>query len=44
MNDLIEVLSARADTVRILDKIREEVGDEPEVWLPIFRKKVLEDD
>jgi type IV secretion system protein VirB4 len=42
MNELIEVLSARADTIRILDRIREQVGDEPEVWLPIFRKKVME--
>ncbi len=44
MRDLIEVLSARADTIRILDKIRAEVGDDPEVWLPIFRKKVIEEE
>ena len=44
MNEFIEVLSARADTIRILDRIREEVGDDPEVWLPIFRKKVLEEE
>ncbi|HCR85856.1 MAG TPA: VirB4 family type IV secretion/conjugal transfer ATPase, partial [Alphaproteobacteria bacterium] len=42
MGEFIEVLSARSNTIRLLDKIREEVGDDPEVWLPIFRKKVLE--
>ena len=40
MNEFIEVLSARADTIRILDKIRERVGDDPDVWLPIFREEV----
>ncbi len=44
MNDFIEVLSARADTIRVLDKIREEVGDEPETWLPIFIDKVTNKD
>ncbi len=42
MNDIIEVLSARADTVRILDKIIEEVGDDPEKFLPIFKKRVVD--
>lgn len=42
MGEFIEVLSARASTIRVLDKIREEVGDDPDKWLPIFRKKVME--
>ncbi len=46
MDDVINVLSGRADTVRLLDKIREEVGNRPEDWLPVFyeRVKKLEDD
>lgn len=36
MEDVINVLSGRADTVILLDKIRAEVGDDPEDWLPIF--------
>ena len=36
MDDVINVLSGRADTVILLDKIRAEVGDDPEDWLPIF--------
>lgn len=40
MDDIINVLSGRADTVRLLDKIREEVGDDPEAWLPVFWKRV----
>ena len=36
MDDIINVLSGRADTVILLDKIIEEVGDDPEKWLPIF--------
>ncbi|MCD6035502.1 MAG: virB4 [Rickettsiales bacterium] len=42
MNDVINVLSGRADTVLLLDKIREEVGDAPENWLPIFLERVKE--
>jgi type IV secretion system protein VirB4 len=40
MEDLIEVLSARADTVRILDKVIEETGDDPNIWLPVFLERV----
>ncbi|WP_373487487.1 VirB4 family type IV secretion/conjugal transfer ATPase [Blastomonas sp.] len=32
--DLLTVLSGRERTVRLLDGIREEVGDAPEAWLP----------
>ena len=43
MDDVIDILSARSETVLLLDQIRAEVGDAPEEWLPIFyeRLKVL---
>lgn len=40
MSDVVSVLSGRADTVRLLDQIRSEVGDEPERWLPVFYERV----
>jgi type IV secretion system protein VirB4 len=40
MTDIINVLSGRIDTVLLLDKIREQVGDAPADWLPIFLKEV----
>ncbi len=42
MEDVVHVLSGRAETVAILDKIRAEVGDDPDVWLPMFQKKMGE--
>jgi type IV secretory pathway VirB4 component len=33
------VLSARIDTIMTLDKIIEEVGDDPDDWLPIFYER-----
>lgn len=42
MGDVINVLSGRADTVLILDSVMKEHGNDPEVWLPIFNKKVKE--
>ena len=35
MEDAIHVLSARAETVSILDQIIAEVGEAPEAWMPI---------
>ena len=32
--DVLTVLSGRERTVRLLDRIRAEVGDDPEAWLP----------
>ncbi|HSQ97942.1 MAG TPA: VirB4 family type IV secretion/conjugal transfer ATPase [Rickettsiales bacterium] len=41
MNDIINVLSGRAETVLLLDDIIKELGsDKPEDWLPIFYKRV----
>lgn len=40
MSNIINILSGRVDTVLLLDKIREEVGDNPDDWLPIFYERV----
>jgi type IV secretion system protein VirB4 len=40
MDDLINVLSGRIQTVILLDEIRAEVGENPKDWLPIFKEKV----
>ncbi|MEY4782075.1 MAG: hypothetical protein RIR41_10, partial [Pseudomonadota bacterium] len=32
--DLLTVLSGRERTVRMLDDIRAEVGDDPQAWMP----------
>ena len=42
MDDIINVLSGRAETVRLLDRIRAKVGEDPDDWLPIFWKQVKE--
>jgi type IV secretion system protein VirB4 len=40
LDDQIAVLSARTATVKLLDTIRSEVGDNPNDWLPIFYQRV----
>ncbi len=43
MEDEIAIISAREQTLGLLDQLRTEVGDDPEIWLPLFhqrRKKV----
>lgn len=40
MDDIINVLSGRADTVNLLDEIRAQVGDDVDDWLPIFTQRV----
>ncbi len=40
MENVVNVLSGRADTVRLLEEIRQEIGTDPEVWLPVFWKRV----
>jgi type IV secretion system protein VirB4 len=39
MGDALAVLSGREETVRLLDQIRKEVGDDPEHWLPVFHQR-----
>lgn len=36
LDDIIAVLSGRAETVALLDTIRAETGDDPDTWLPRF--------
>ena len=38
-DDILAVLSGRADTIQLLDTIRAEVGDDPTVWLPVFHER-----
>jgi len=40
MDDVINVLSARAETVAILDEVRATVGDEPEAWMAPFQERI----
>ncbi len=40
LEDTINVLSGRAETVLMLNEIIEKVGRDPNVWLPIFCQKV----
>lgn len=40
MTDLVNVLSGRADTVRLLDEIIEKTGPNPDKWLDVFIEKV----
>jgi type IV secretion system protein VirB4 len=42
MTDVVNILSARADTVRLLDTIIADVGPDPDKWMEIFWKKVRE--
>lgn len=40
MEEVVHVLSGRAETVAILDEIRARVGDDPDDWLPLFYEQV----
>lgn len=40
MDDIINVLSGRADTVTLLDQIIEKHGSDPKKWLPVFYEEV----
>ncbi len=42
MGDLINVLSGRADTVLILDEVRKQHGEDPNIWIPVFNQKLKE--
>ena len=36
LKDAVTVLSATTDNVALLDRIREDQGDDPQVWLPLL--------
>ncbi len=40
LDDIMSILSGRAESVALLHDILNEVGDNPKVWLPIFYQKV----
>jgi type IV secretion system protein VirB4 len=40
MDDVINVLSARAETIVILDEVRANYGDAPEAWMAPFQERV----
>jgi type IV secretion system protein VirB4 len=40
MDNIINVLSGRADTVLLLDRIIEKYGSDPKKWLPVFYQEV----
>ncbi len=40
MDEVINILSGRIDTVILLAEIIKEVGDDPDVWMPIFLEKI----
>lgn len=39
MDDELAILSGRQGTVALLDKLRAEFGDDPEFWLPEFKRQ-----
>lgn len=39
LDDGLAVLSGRQSTMELLDEIRAEVGDDPDVWLPTFQER-----
>ncbi len=39
MDEVIRVLSARIDTVMMLDQVIKEVGQDPDDWLPVFYQR-----
>lgn len=40
MDEIINVLSARAETIVLLDEVMRQVGDAPEAWMALFQEKV----
>ena len=41
MDDELAIYSANKSTIRLLDQVREEVGNDPAIWLPIFQERRL---
>ena len=42
MDNELAIYSANKKTVKLLDKIRNELGDDPKIWIPEFYKRVKE--
>ncbi|MBU9597618.1 VirB4 family type IV secretion/conjugal transfer ATPase [Burkholderia multivorans] len=40
LGDVLDVLSGTTDNIELLDGIRDEVGDEPAAWLPVFHERL----
>ncbi|MBK9949316.1 MAG: VirB4 family type IV secretion/conjugal transfer ATPase [Nitrospira sp.] len=40
MPDLLHILSGSTDNIALLDAIREEVGDDPAIWRPVFHERI----
>uniref|UniRef100_UPI0026161181 VirB4 family type IV secretion/conjugal transfer ATPase n=1 Tax=Paraburkholderia sp. TaxID=1926495 RepID=UPI0026161181 len=40
LGDVLDVLSGTTDNVELLDTIRAQVGDDPDVWLPVFHAEL----
>jgi type IV secretion system protein VirB4 len=40
MHNIVNVLSGRTDTILMVQKLREEYGENPTEWLPIFYEKI----
>lgn len=43
MDEAINVLSARAETIIIVDELREKYGDAPDAWLPHLQERIKAD-
>lgn len=43
MDDVINVLSARAESIGLLDEIRRETGDAPEAWMSAFQERMKQE-
>ena len=39
LKDYLKIMSGTQATVNVLDSLRQEVGDNPDVWLPLFLKR-----
>ena len=39
LDDLVAVLSGRASTVRLMERLIAEVGPDPAAWLPLFQRQ-----
>lgn len=40
MPDMLIITSGTTENVALLDKIREEVGDEPKAWMPLLHERI----